>query len=100
MKILAIEHDMPGAAPEAFTEHLKQAEALKVWELYQADALREIYFRADQNAAVLVLECPTLDDAHDLVNSLPLVRAGLITFALIPLRAYPGFSRLFAGELL
>lgn len=99
MKILAIEHDMPAATPEAFTEELKQAEALKVWELCQSEALREIYFRADQHAAVLMLECTTLDAARDLVNSLPLVRAGLIEFELIPLRAYPGFSRLFAPGL-
>ena len=98
MKILAIEHDTPAAAPEAFTDELKQAEARKVWELHQADILREIYFRADQSAAVLMLECATLDDARDVLNSLPLVRAGFITFELIPLRAYPGFSRLFAAE--
>ena len=99
MKILAIEHDAPAATPKAFTDELKQAEALKVWELYQSDALREIYFRADQSAAVLMLECSTLEEAHDIVNSLPLVRAGLIAFELIPLRAYPGFSRLFATDL-
>ena len=99
MKILAIEHDTPAATPEAFTDELKQAEALNVWELYQSDTLREIYFRADQSAAVLMLECSTLEEAHDIVNSLPLVRAGLITFELIPLRAYPGFSRLFAADL-
>jgi len=29
------------------------------------------------------------------LNTLPLVKEGLITFELIPLKAYPGFERLF-----
>jgi hypothetical protein len=32
-----------------------------------------------------------------IVRELPLVRAGLIDFELVPLKAYPGFARLFRG---
>jgi hypothetical protein len=48
--------------------------------------------------AVLALECADLDEAGRAVATLPLVEAGLIEFELIPLRAYPGFARLFASE--
>jgi muconolactone delta-isomerase len=96
MKILALEQDLPGATAGQFHPHLK-AEAARVWELYQSGVLREIYFRADRHSAVLVLECASLEDARQELNSLPLVQAGLIEFELIPLAPYPGFARLFSA---
>lgn len=95
MKILALEHETPDSANRDFQPHLK-AEALRVWELHQAGLVREMYFRADQHTAVLTLECETVEEAGQALDTLPLVRAGLITFELIPLIAYPGFARLFA----
>jgi muconolactone delta-isomerase len=95
MKILALEKEIPGVTEAQFRPHLK-AEAAQVWELYQAGLIRELYFRQDWPGAVLVLECADVEAAHDVLNTLPLVEAGLIAFDLIPLKAYPGFSRLFA----
>ena len=97
MKILALEHELPGASPAQFQQFGKE-EALRAWELYQAGAVRELYFRADQPAAVLVLECASTAEAAALLQSLPFVREGLIRFELIPLAAYPGFARLFNVE--
>jgi len=94
MKILAIEREVPGIEESKFKPFLKQ-EAAMVWELYQAGVIRELYFRQDQTSAVLILECEDVKDANSALNSLPLVREGLIAFDIIPLRAYPGFSRLF-----
>ncbi len=95
MKILAIERDLPAATPEDFQRHAK-AEAARAWALHQEGVIRELYFRADRPEAVLVLECPDLTAAQDVLNTLPLVQHGLIAFELIPLTAYPGFARLFA----
>lgn len=95
MKILAIEHEQSGATAEQFQAHL-QDESLAVWRLYQADVIRELYFRADQNTAVLVLESGDLTEAEAVLATLPLVKAGLIDFELLPLKPYPGFARLFA----
>lgn len=94
MKILAIEKEIPGAKEEQYTPHLK-TEALKVWELYQAEKLREFYFSKD-NSAVLILECSDEKEASEILGSLPLVKEGLIAFDIIPLLPYPGFSRLFS----
>jgi hypothetical protein len=69
---------------------------MRAWELYQAGVIRELYFRTDEPSAVLVLECADVDEARSVLATLPLVNAGLIDFELIPLRAYPGFARLFA----
>ncbi len=95
MKILAIEHELPAAAPEDFQRHAK-AEAARAWALHQEGIIRELYFRIDRPEAVLVLECPDLAAAQDALNTLPLVQHSLIAFELIPLTAYPGFARLFA----
>jgi len=95
MKILALEIEAPGVESQNFHNHLHQ-EARRVWELYQANIIRELYFHRDAHTAVLVLECTTVEEARDHLSTLPLVKAGLIRFDLLPLIPYPGFSRLFA----
>ena len=97
MKILALEHDLPNATAEGFQEYAV-AEARQVWALYQAGVVRESYFREDRSEAVLVLECQSLEEAWEALSTLPFVQNKLITFELIPLKAYPGFERLFAKE--
>jgi hypothetical protein len=97
MKILALEEELPGATAERFRPLLKD-EARRIWELTQSGALREAYFRADQRTAVLVLECADEAEARRLLDSLPLVRAGLIAFDILPLIPYDGFARLFAEQ--
>ncbi len=98
MKILAIEHEIPGVPDEAFTAPLSKAEAARAWALHQEGVIRELYFWADRHEAVLILECADADEARAVLDTLPLVQAGLIAFEVIPLVAYPGFARLFAGE--
>ena len=95
MKILALEKEVPGVATSAFTPALLKQEAARVWELQQAGVLREIYFRQDRSDAVLILECADAAEAQRVLGTLPLVRAGLITFEVIPLKPYPGLARLF-----
>lgn len=94
MKIIALEKETPNTTPEQFAPYLK-AEALRIWELYQSGELREFYFRGDRNEAVLILECTGVEEANELLETLPLVQAGLIGFKVIPLVPYPGFERLF-----
>jgi hypothetical protein len=95
MRILAIERPVAGVADERFTPEIAAAEARRAWQLHQADVIRELYFHAGRPTAVLVLECSALAEADAVLASLPMVSAGLIEFEVIPLRAYPGFARLF-----
>jgi muconolactone delta-isomerase len=97
MKILAFEHELPSATREQFQRFAKE-EARQAWELYQVGAIRELYFRADQHTAVLVLESASIDEAEATLANLPFVRENLIRFELIPLSAYSGFARLFNDE--
>jgi hypothetical protein len=93
MRILALERES-SAPGEAFAPYL-EAEARRIWELYQAGSLRAISFRLEEPLAVLELECDDLGEAEELLAGLPLVEQGLIEFELIPLRPYPGLARLF-----
>jgi hypothetical protein len=95
MRILALEIEKPEASAPDFRPHLME-EARKVWQLYQDNVIREIYFRADRTSAVFMLECVDVEDAKQRLSELPLVSAGLIEFEFIPLTPYAGFSRLFA----
>ncbi len=97
MKLFALEREVPGTTAEQFRPHL-EAEAAKVWELYQAGVFRELYFRQDRSEAVLVLECADAQEAERVLGTLPLVKQELVTFEVIPLVPYPGFSRLFADS--
>ncbi len=97
MKFLAIEIEQPGAVAEDFQPYL-QAEAERTWALYIDGIVRELYFRADQHTAVLMLECKDAAAACAALDSLPLVQAGLISFEVIPLIPYNGYSRLFGKE--
>lgn len=94
MKILALERELVGATKEMFQAHAP-AEAAELWRLYQADVIREMYFHAEENTAVLVLEYADAATARRALSTLPFVQQGLIEFDLIPLKPYPGFARLF-----
>lgn len=95
MKILALEHELSNATAELFQQYAND-EARKIWGLQQAGIIRELYFRANKNEAVLILECTSVTEAQETLSSLPFVQNKLLTFEIIPLKAYPGFERLFA----
>ncbi len=96
MKILAIEKELKTINQEQMKAYLV-SEASEVWELFQKDVIREIYFQKEQHLAVLILECADLIEARTVIRSLPLVKAGLIDFTLLDLIPYDGFARLFAS---
>ena len=96
MKILALEKEVPGVPDRAFTPELLKLEAVRAWELQQSGVIRELYFRSDRPAAVLVLECTQTAEAREVLNTLPLAQQGLIDFDIVPLMPYPGFERLFS----
>ncbi len=97
MKIIAIEKELPAARSEDF-QRLGHAEAQAAYDLHQSGFIRELYFKSDEDIAVLILEAESLDTAQNTLAELPFVKQGLIEFELIPLRPYPGFKRLFKGE--
>ncbi|MCS6994273.1 MAG: muconolactone Delta-isomerase family protein [Anaerolineales bacterium] len=93
MKILALEYQLPSADPDLL-EAYQAAQTRRLMELTRKGIVREIYTRAEQRESVLMLECLTPQEAHDVLQALPLVQAGLVAFEVIPLAPYDGFSRL------
>lgn len=98
MKIIALEKEVAGTTDDQFTSQLLKKEAMEAWSLHQTGIIRELYFRQDRNEAVLILECNDVQEAQSVVAALPLVKAGLIAFEIIPLIPYNGFERLFLKE--
>jgi hypothetical protein len=94
VKILAVEREKAGLFREKFQPFLKD-EARRAWDLYQQGIFRELYFDERQHTAVIVMECESLSAARSVLQTLPLVVAGLIEFEMIPLKPYDGFERLF-----
>jgi hypothetical protein len=95
MKVLAIGRAGSGIGWEDIAPYVRE-EARHVWELYESDRVREFYLRADDRpGVVLVLECDDLAEAERLVAALPVLKAGLLDFEVIPLRPYVGPRWLF-----
>jgi len=96
MKILALETEVSDVRDDQFTLELLAEEAQRAWELYQEGTIRELFFSQEQYEAVLILECGDSAEAQRVIDSLPLVKAGLIGFKIVPLVPYDGFARLFS----
>jgi hypothetical protein len=92
MKILAIEKESEDINWNNESETLKK-EARQVYNLFLSGYFREIYFNEFHNA-VIILECDNIEKAEELLNSLPLVKKGLIKFKLMQLNPYTGFDRI------
>jgi hypothetical protein len=92
MKILAIEKESANVNWANANEILEE-EALRVYQLYLADNIREIYFTKNNNA-VLILEVKDILSAKELLNTLPLVKQDMIEFDIMELKPYTGYGRL------
>lgn len=92
MKWMAIENEVEGACWE-HTDAVLKEEAFQIFQLYLTTRLREIYFN-EHHQAVLILETPDRQTTLNILNELPLVKQGLITFNLMELRPYNGYEQL------
>jgi muconolactone delta-isomerase len=77
---------------EAAFAELMAAEAMRARELYAAGFIRQIWHRGDLPGACMVLEADSLDEAHDRLCTLPLIRAGMLDVSIVPLVPYAGFT--------
>ena len=94
MKLLALGRAREGAdARSQIARHAKE-EMQRVWELYHAGTVREMYSPGGPGA-VLVLETRARSDAVDLLDGLPLVR---VDFDVIELHSFAALQVLFAVQ--
>lgn len=92
MKILAIEKELQELNPRAMSGVL-QDEARQACQLYLDGYLREIYFTENHNA-LIILECNSREHANILLNTLPLVKNGIIKFEIMEMKPYTGYARI------
>jgi muconolactone delta-isomerase len=77
---------------EAEFAELVDAEASRARELYAAGFIRQIWHRGDRGGACMVLEAASLDEARAALETLPLIRAGMLDVSIVPLVPYAGFT--------
>lgn len=85
--ILAMDRILPGATENEIKARLPE-EARAVLNLYLAGQVQQWYFRQDRPGVVLLLQVDSEDGAQTLVDSLPMSRAGLLAYDLVPLGPY------------
>ncbi len=81
------------ASPDRFMS-FEESESKRVWELYTAGILKEIYLRTDAIGAVIILECGSQAEAEHAINSLPMVKEELFDASYMHLGEWPEMSRM------
>src|ERR1043165_2510777 len=75
-------------------------EALAAWKLWESEIVRSVYFKADMSGAVMIMEAENIEEINTALDTLPMVHAGLLSPEIMPLKAYTGWEKLFAKELI
>lgn len=96
-KVLAIGHltaagMQPGAVPPVM-----QNEVRETVKLYLGGKIDQWYVRQDRPGVVFLMNVSTVEEAHALLEKLPLGVKGLMEFDLIPLGPLTPLSRLLKG---
>lgn len=87
MRFMANSRIAAGVTPEQLTQFMDDnSVSSSAWELVRPRVVTDYAFKVgDAPGVVLFLESDSLDAASDIVNGLPVVQQGLITFELDPL---------------
>ena len=96
MKLLCLDIPQPGATLDQYLPHLK-AEVNHTWSLYKSGVVRDIYFRQDRPGVAIIAEAESVDAAKAALMDVPLAKAGLIGWDVIPLGPFLNWELLFAG---
>ena len=83
MQVLAIDKIPAGVTKEMLMPHLPQELATTV-NLYLQEKIRTFYFRKERPGVVFLLETESLDEAREILGTLPMVKENLLDFDLIP----------------
>lgn len=92
MKYLAIEKELKKLDSNIDSLLLKE-EANTVLNFIHNGKIKEIYFN-EEHCAVIIMDCKSFENAKNIINSLPLVHKGFISFQIMELNPYTGFERL------
>lgn len=85
--VLAMDRILPGTTEDKIKARLPE-EARAVLNLYLTGQVRQWYFRQDRPGVVFLLEADSVESAQAMVDALPLSKAGLLAYDLIPIGPY------------
>ena|SRR5579872_2372816 len=94
MQVLAIDKVVEGVTDKMLLPHLPSELAATV-NLYLKEKIRTFYFRKDRPGVVFVLETESLDEAKEILGTLPMVKENLLDFDLIPVGPLAPLGLLF-----
>ncbi len=94
MQVLAIDKVLEGVTDNMLFPHLPSELAATV-NLYLKEKIRTFYFRKDRPGVVFLLETESLDEAKELLGTLPMVKENLLAFDLIPIGPLAPLGMLF-----
>jgi len=99
MQILAIDKIREGVTAEILEPHLPK-ELTATINLYLQEKIRTFYFRKDRPGVVFVMECQNVQEAKEILATLPMVQEELLDFDLIPIGPLMPLGRLLkqAGQ--
>ena len=97
MQILAIDKISEGVTPAILQPHLPKELAATI-NLYLQEKIRTFYFRKDRAGVVFIMECQSLQEAKDILATLPMVQEKLLDFDLIPIGPLMPLGRMLQAQ--
>ena len=91
---LVITHEKPNVNWKEQEQLLKQ-EAKVLWDFQKKNIIRNIWLTKNTREAILIIESENFLRSKEIIDTFPLVKAGLITYDIVELVAYDGYERLF-----
>ena len=83
-KIVALGH-LTTTREELMKRNIMPSEVRETVQLYLTGKIDQWYSRKDQNGVVFILNVNSVEEAHKLLEALPLGKAKLMEFELIPI---------------
>jgi len=83
MKVIAIGHIGRKLSADEQQQHMR-TEVVDTLKLYLNGVLEQYWFRTDKPGVVFLMQVESSEDAEKILQALPLVEAGLLTFELLP----------------
>ena len=91
MQFLTISRRRTETFSEADFAARRDDEVAQARALYAEGFLRHLWTRGDVAGACLLIEADSEAQVREKLNTLPLYRAGMVEFSIIPLKPYAGF---------
>lgn len=92
MQFLVLSRRRTQQFSDADFDLLVPSEGAQARRLYGIGFTRQIWHRGDMPGACQIVEAKDESEVHEKLATLPLARAGMLDFEIVPLKPYAGFS--------